>query len=339
MTERQGLAQSEVADGTSVKIVQIGAADAAVSDRDPDLAGRKRRICDRLDPQILRSVTNRRQHSKLQNAVASTITEGSVDRSGGAGLLQLFSLAGRAALITGASRGIGFAIAEALGRAGARLILNARSAAELESAAAKLRDAGIRVDVSVFDVREAAQVQEAVTRIESSIAPLEIVVNAAGIQRRAPLERFSDADWRELMATNLDGVYHVSKAVAPHMIGRGHGKIIHIGSVQCELARPTIAPYTAAKGAIKNLTKGMCADWARYGLQINAIAPGYFATPLNQALIDDPAFDAWLRQRTPAGRWGRLEDLHGIAVFLASSASDFVNGQTIYVDGGIVSVI
>jgi gluconate 5-dehydrogenase len=141
------------------------------------------------------------------------------------------------------------------------------------------------------------------------------------------------------MTTNVDGVYFVSKAVAPHMIARGRGKIINIGSVQCELARPGIAPYTASKGAVKNLTKGMCADWAPYGLQVNAIGPGYFATPLNETLMKDPVFDEWLRKRTPAGRWGRLEDLHGAAVFLASSASDFVNGQTIYVDGGIVSVI
>ncbi len=134
-------------------------------------------------------------------------------------------------------------------------------------------------------------------------------------------------------------MYYVSKAVAPHMIARGHGKIINIGSVQCELARPGIAPYTASKGAVKNLTKGMCADWARYGLQINALAPGYFATPLTKALMEDPVFDEWLRKRTPAGRWGKLEDLHGAVVFLASSASDFVNGQTLYVDGGMVAVV
>ena len=141
------------------------------------------------------------------------------------------------------------------------------------------------------------------------------------------------------MATNLDSVYFVSKAVAGQMIVRGRGKIINIGSVQSELARPGIAPYTASKGAVRNLTKGMCADWARHGLQINAIAPGYFATPLNKALTQDPVFDDWLRKRTPAGRWGALQDLHGVAVFLASGASDFVNGQTIYVDGGITAVI
>jgi|SRR5580700_2682277 gluconate 5-dehydrogenase len=253
--------------------------------------------------------------------------------------MNLFDLAGRAALITGAARGIGLAIAEALGRAGAHVVLNGRSRDSLDSAAERLRGLGIRVDVSVFDVMDAQRVSACVNDIEASIAPLDILVNCAGIQRRAPLEKFADEDWRELMATNLDGVYFVSKAVARHMIPRGRGKIINVGSVQCELARPGIAPYTASKGAVKNLTKGMCADWARYGLQINAIGPGYFATPLNQALIDDPVFDDWLRKRTPAGRWGQLEDLHGAAVFLASQASNFVNGQILYVDGGILAVI
>jgi len=253
--------------------------------------------------------------------------------------MELFSLSSRTALVTGASRSIGFAIAEALAQAGAHVVLNGRSQGPLDEAAERLRKSGARVDVSVFDVTQATQVTAAINAIEASIAPIDILVNNAGIQRRAPLEKFDDDDWRELMATNLDSVYYVSKAVAPHMIARKRGKIINIGSVQCELARPGIAPYTASKGAVKNLTKGMCADWARYGLQINAIAPGYFATPLNQALIEDPVCDDWLRKRTPAGRWGKLEDLHGAAVFLASAASDFINGQTIYVDGGILSVI
>lgn len=253
--------------------------------------------------------------------------------------MDIFSLAGRTALITGASQGIGFAIAGALGHAGARVILNGRTPSSLIDAANTLRGQGVTVDISAFDVTDAAQVNAAVLSIEQSVAPIDILVNNAGMQRRAPLDKFDDDDWRALMAVNLDSVYYVSKAVAPHMIARGRGKIINIGSVQCELARPGIAPYAASKGAVKNLTKGMCADWARYGLQINAIGPGYFATPLNAALVEDPVFDEWLRKRTPAGRWGRLQDLHGAAVFLASDAADFVNGQTIYVDGGIVSVI
>lgn len=253
--------------------------------------------------------------------------------------MDLFSLSGRTALITGSSRGIGFAIAEALAGAGAAVILNGRSQSALDSAAGRLRDVGARAHVSVFDVTDAAETAAAVDAIESSFAPIDILVNNAGIQRRSPLEAFDDADWKEVMATNVDGVYYVSKAVARHMIARGKGKIINIGSVQCDLARPGIAPYTAAKGAVRNLTKGMCADWARYGMQVNAIGPGYFDTPLNEALVRDPEFDAWLSKRTPAGRWGKLEDLHGLAVFLASGASDFVNGQTIYVDGGITAVI
>ncbi|HTV77338.1 MAG TPA: SDR family oxidoreductase [Steroidobacteraceae bacterium] len=254
-------------------------------------------------------------------------------------LVNLFDLSGRTALITGSARGIGYAIAEALSQAGARVVLNSRTPAALETAAQQLRAAGRAVATSPFDVCDPQAVAAAVDRIETTVAPIDILVNNAGMQRRAPLEQFRDEDWRELMRTNLDSVYYVSKAVATRMIGRGRGKIINIGSVQCELARPGIAPYTASKGAIRNLTRGMCADWARHGLQINAIGPGYFATPLNKALAEDPVFDEWLRKRTPAGRWGRLEDLHGAAVFLASDAADFVNGQILYVDGGILAVI
>ncbi len=253
--------------------------------------------------------------------------------------MNLFDLTGRTALITGASRGIGYAIATALAGAGARVILNGRQHTALAQAADRLREAGAAVETRSFDVTHAASVNEAIDAIEADSGPIDILVNNAGIQRRGPLETFDDQDWRDLIACNLDSVYYVSKAVARHMIPRGRGKIINIGSVQCELARPTIAPYTATKGAVKNLTRGMCADWARHGLQINAIGPGYFDTPLNQALVENPEFDTWLRKRTPAGRWGKVEDLHGAAVFLASSASDFVNGQVLYVDGGIVAVI
>jgi gluconate 5-dehydrogenase len=253
--------------------------------------------------------------------------------------VNLFDLSGRRALITGASRGIGHAIATALAAAGAQVILNGRTQVALEEAATVMRATGARVDVSSFDVTDPVQVNAGVDAIEAQFGAIDILVNNAGIQRRAPLEQFTDADWRDLVSHNLDSVFYVSRAVARHMIPRGRGKIINIGSVQCELARPTIAPYTATKGAVRNLTKGMCADWAKYGLQINAIGPGYFDTPLNKPLVEDATFDAWLRKRTPAGRWGRLEDLHGAAVFLASAASDFVNGQVLYVDGGILAVI
>ncbi|HWU02719.1 MAG TPA: SDR family oxidoreductase [Novosphingobium sp.] len=251
----------------------------------------------------------------------------------------LFDLQGRRALITGGSRGIGLAIARALGGVGAQVVLNGRGAAALDEAVAVLAAEGIAAHAAPFDVCDSAAVAQGVADIEARLGPIDILVNNAGIQRRAPLDSFADEDWHALMDTNLNSVFYVSRAVARGMLARGAGKIINIASVQSELARPNIAPYTASKGAIRNLTRGMCADWAAKGLQINAIAPGYFDTPLNKALVEDPVFDAWLRKRTPAGRWGRLEDLHGIAVFLASSASDFVNGQTIFVDGGIVSVI
>jgi gluconate 5-dehydrogenase len=250
-----------------------------------------------------------------------------------------FDLSGRRALITGASRGIGHAIATALASAGAHVIINGRTQTALDAAAAVIRATGARVDASAFDVTDSAQVNAGVDAIESHIGAVDILVNNAGIQRRAPLHQFTDADWHDLVAHNLDSVFFVGRAVARHMIPRGRGKIINIGSVQCELARPTIAPYTATKGAVRNLTRGMCADWAGHGLQVNAICPGYFDTPLNKALVENPEFDAWLRKRTPAGRWGKLEDLHGAAVFLASRASDFINGQMLYVDGGITAVI
>ena len=159
------------------------------------------------------------------------------------------------------------------------------------------------------------------------------------MQFRAPLEDFPAEKWDELLRTNISSVFHVGQAVARHMIPRRRGKIINIASVQSELARPNIAPYTATKGAVRNLTRGMCADWAKYGLQINAIAPGYFKTPLNQALVDDPEFSAWLAKRTPAGRWGNVDELVGAAVFLAGPASSFVNGHTLYVDGGISTAL
>jgi gluconate 5-dehydrogenase len=253
--------------------------------------------------------------------------------------MDIFSLAGRTSLITGASRGIGFATARALASAGARVVLNGRDAGALAVSAATLRAQGYAVETAAFDVTDAQAAKAGVEAVEQDVGPIDILVNNAGIQRRGALETFKDEDWRALMSTNVDSVYYMSKAVAQGMIARGRGKIINIGSVQCELARPGIAPYTATKGAVRNLTRGMCADWAPLGLQINAIAPGYFDTPLNKALVEDPEFSAWICKRTPAGRWGKLEDLAGIAIFLASSASDFVNGQVIHVDGGIVSVI
>jgi gluconate 5-dehydrogenase len=251
----------------------------------------------------------------------------------------LFSLAGRLALVTGSGQGIGLALAKGLAEHGAAVVLNGRSAERIESAAAALRAAGHTAHGSVFDVADFGAVEAEIERVEQEIGPIDILVNNAGVQFRAPLDEFPEDEWQRLLQTNVSGVFHVGKAVARRMIPRKRGKIINIGSVQSELARPRIAPYTATKGAVKNLTKGMCTDWAKHGLQVNAIAPGYFRTALNRALADDPEFSGWLEKRTPAGRWGEVGELVGAAVFLASDASSFVNGHTLYVDGGICASV
>lgn len=253
--------------------------------------------------------------------------------------LKLFDLHGKRALITGSTRGIGLALATGLAHAGAAIVINGREEAAARALADQFRAQGIEADIAIFDVAEPDRVAQVIDEIEAQIGTIDILVNNAGIQRRAPLESFEASDWSALMRVNLDGAFHVSKAVARHMIARGRGKIINMCSVQSALARPGIAPYAASKGALRMLTQGMCADWARYGIQANAIAPGYFATDLNRALVDDAEFSAWLCKRTPAGRWGRVEELCGAAVFLASDASSFVNGQTIFVDGGLTSVV
>jgi gluconate 5-dehydrogenase len=249
-----------------------------------------------------------------------------------------FDLAGRRAVVTGSGQGIGFALARGLAEAGASLVLNGRDAAKLDRAAETLRAEGHAVEAAAFDVTDQAAVADAIGRIAAA-GPIDILVNNAGIQRRGPLDTFPPETWHEVMRTNLDSVFYVGQQVAQRMIAQGRGKIINVCSVQSELGRPSIAPYAASKGAVKMLTKGMCADWARHGLQINGLAPGYFATELTKTLVEDAAFTAWLSARTPAGRWGRVEELAGTAVFLASAASDFVNGQIIYVDGGMTSVV
>ncbi len=247
---------------------------------------------------------------------------------------DLFNLEGRRALITGSSQGIGLALATGLQDAGAEVVLNGRSLDRLESTAQAFR-AGTHV--LAFDVTDHVAVRDAVDRFEAEVGPIDILVNNAGMQHRAPLEEFPAEAFERLMVTNVSSVFNVGQAVARHMIRRGRGKIINIASVQTALARPTIAPYTATKGAVGNLTKGMATDWARHGLQCNAIAPGYFETPLNAALVADPEFTGWLSKRTPAGRWGKVEELIGACVFLASDASSFVNGHILYVDGGITA--
>jgi gluconate 5-dehydrogenase len=249
----------------------------------------------------------------------------------------LFNLSGSRALVTGSSQGIGFALAEGLAQHGAEVVLNGRDGSRLQDAADRLRANGSTVSVAAFDVTEIGSVKRGIDQIERDVGPIDILINNAGMQFRAALEDFPADTWEQLLKTNVSSVFYVGQAVARHMIARGEGKIVNVASVQSELARPGIAPYTATKGAVKNLTRGMCADWAKHGLQINALAPGYFKTPLNQALVESPEFTSWLETRTPAGRWGNVEELVGAAVFLSSKASSFVNGHTLYVDGGITT--
>ncbi len=247
--------------------------------------------------------------------------------------MGLFDLTGKRALITGASQGIGLALAKGLAEAGAAVVLNGRDAGRLEAAVAQVSGArGLAFDVTDYKAARAA-----VNGFEAEVGAIDILVNNAGMQHRGALEDFPEEVFQRLLQTNIASVFNVGQACARHMIRRGAGKIINIASVQTALARPGIAPYTATKGAVGNLTKGMAVDWARHGLQCNAIAPGYFDTPLNAALVADPAFTEWLEKRTPAGRWGRVEELVGACVFLASAASSFVNGQCLYVDGGITA--
>lgn len=251
--------------------------------------------------------------------------------------MTLFDLTGRTALITGSSLGIGRALASGLAQAGARIVMNARNAGRLDEAAESLRGEGATVDTLAFDVTDAEAVRAAVDGYEADRGAIDILINNAGMQHRAPLEDFPPEMFETLMKTNVTSAFYVGQSVARHMIGRGRGKMINIASVQAALARPGIAPYTATKGAIANLTKGMATDWAKHGLNCNAIAPGYFDTPLNAALVADPEFSAWLEKRTPAGRWGKVEELVGAAVFLSSDGASFVNGHTLYVDGGITA--
>lgn len=248
--------------------------------------------------------------------------------------LELFGLKGKRALVTGSSQGIGLALARGLAEAGADIVLNGRDADKLNQAAGTF---GRFAHTLPFDVTDHEAVQQAVDAFERETGAIDILVNNAGMQFRTPLEDFPADAFERLLRTNVSSVFNVGQAVARHMIGRGAGKIINIASVQTALARPSIAPYTATKGAVGNLTKGMATDWARYGLQCNAIAPGYFDTPLNAALVADADFTTWLEKRTPAGRWGRVEELVGACVFLASDASSFVNGHVLYVDGGITA--
>ncbi|MEM9565428.1 MAG: glucose 1-dehydrogenase [Actinomycetota bacterium] len=250
-----------------------------------------------------------------------------------------FDLRGRVALVTGSSRGIGLAIAEALGRAGAEVVINGRDGAGLSVAADELRSVGLVVHERTADVTDGEAVDELVDDIEADVGPLEILVNNAGAQQRAPFLEFPVDDFTRLIDLNLVAPFRVAQAAGRAMAVRRRGKIVNIGSVQSKLGRPSIAPYTATKGGLALLTRGLCADLGPLGIQVNCLAPGYFATELTSALVDDPDFSAWVADRTPAGRWGRIDELGGAAVFLASDASSFVNGQVLFVDGGMTAVV
>lgn len=249
---------------------------------------------------------------------------------------SLFDLSGRRILITGSNAGIGLALAQGLAEHGARVILNGRNPQKLRQAADGLRAQGWMVEESRFDVTLEEEVRSAIAQLTQA-GPLDGLVNNAGIQRRVSLEQVQLSLWNEVLQTNLTSAFLVGREVAQGMMARGQGKIVNICSLMSEVGRTTTGPYTAAKGGLKMLTKAMCADWAQHNIQANAIGPGYFITEMTQVLADNPEFDGWVKGRTPARRWGRPEELVGAAVFLLSSASDFVNGQLIYVDGGMLA--
>jgi gluconate 5-dehydrogenase len=253
---------------------------------------------------------------------------------------ELFDLSGRRALVTGSSRGIGAALAAGLARAGAQVVVHGRDAARVAQARDRLAaEVSAEVSAAAFDVTDPDAVSDGIARVERELGPIDILVNNTGVQHREPLLEVAVKDWDRLLHTNLTSAFLVGRTVAAGMVARGHGKIVNICSVQTWLARPGIAGYAASKAGLAALTRGMCAEWAAHGVTVNALAPGYVVTELTQPLVDDPAFDAWIRGRTPAGRWARVEDLVGTLIWLAAPASDFVNGQVIAVDGGLTAVV
>jgi gluconate 5-dehydrogenase len=252
---------------------------------------------------------------------------------------ELFSLQGKVALVTGSYQGLGLVLARGLAQAGATIVLNGRSQEKLDTAKAELAKEGLAVHGYAFDVTNSSQIRESVPKIEDEVGPIDILVNNAGIQRRAPLDQIEETVWRDVIDTNLTGIFLVTKQVVQGMIARKSGKIINIGSLQCEVSRNTIGPYATSKGGVRMLTKAMATDWGKYNIQVNAIGPGYYLSEMTRPLAEDPQFDSWLKARTPMGRWGDQQELIGAAIFLASKASSFVTGHIMYVDGGILATI
>ena len=252
----------------------------------------------------------------------------------------LFDLHGHTALITGSTRGIGLALAQGLGQAGATVIVNSRQQSAVDEAVIKLTALGIDVHGAAFDVADEASVEAAFEVFDKQALGIDVLINNAGIQHRQPMLELGLGDWNRVINTNLTAAFLVGRAAAKRMIARGSGgKIINIGSLTSEAARATVAPYTVAKGGIKMLSKAMAAEWAQFNIQANSIGPGYILTDMNQALVNNPNFDAWVKASNPAQRWGKPEELVGTAIYLASAASNYVNGQIIYVDGGWLSVL
>ena len=252
---------------------------------------------------------------------------------------ELFDLTGDTALVTGSSRGLGRAMAQGLAAAGATIVLNGSDAGRLAAAAAEMRADGYTIHEACFDITDESAIVATFARLDAEGIAIDILVNNAGIQLRKLLVELATAEWQRVIDTNLTSAFVVGREAAKRMIPRNRGKVINIGSLTSELARATVGPYTVAKGGIKMLTRAMAAEWAEHGIQANAIGPGYMLTDMNQALIKNPTFDAWVKGRTPARRWGKPDELIGTAVYLASSASDYVNGQIIYVDGGMLAVL
>ncbi|MFD3000675.1 gluconate 5-dehydrogenase [Pontibacter toksunensis] len=253
---------------------------------------------------------------------------------------DLFDLTGQVALITGATHGLGMAMAQGLGKAGATLVVNGNTPAKMEKALESYREEGYNVHGFLFDVTDEAQAQENIARIEQQVGPIDILVNNAGMIKRVPALEMEVSEFRKVLDVDLTGPFIMSKHVARYMVERRRGKIINICSMMSELGRDTVSAYAAAKGGLKMLTRNLATEWAKYNIQVNGIGPGYFATDQTAPIrVDGHPFNEFIINRTPAGRWGDPEDLEGAAVFLASKASNFVNGQIIFVDGGILATI